>query len=242
MTDAAPERIAKRLSRAGLCSRREAERWILAGRVTVDGKRLDTPAVVVTAGSRITVDGAPVPEAEAAHLWRYHKPRGLMTTYNDPQGRPTIFERLPARLPRVVSAGRLDLNSEGLILLTNDGGLARRLERSNWRRRYRVRVHGRFDAQALARLAKGATIAGVRYAPFEAAIERTRGANTWLSLSLNEGKNREIRRIMEALGCQVTRLIRTSFGPFQLGSLGAGKVEKVPPKVLAEQLGAGGPD
>ena len=165
-----------------------------------------------------------------------------MTTHSDPQGRPTIFERLPARLGRVISVGRLDLNSEGLLLLTNDGGLARRLERSNWRRRYRVRVHGCVDAEALAHLAEGATIAGVAYAPFEAAIERKRGANTWLSLSLQEGKNREIRRIMEALGCQVTRLIRTAFGPFQLGSLDAGRIDKVPAKVVAEQLGADGPN
>jgi 23S rRNA pseudouridine2605 synthase len=240
VTEAAPERIAKRLARAGLCSRREAERWIAAGRVAVDGRRLDTPALNVTASSLITVDGAPIPEAQAASLWRYHKPRGLITTHNDPQGRTTIFERLPARLGRVVSAGRLDLNSEGLLLLTNDGGLARRFGRSKWRRRYRVRVHGTVDPERLARLARGATVEGVRYAPFEAAIESKRGTNTWLTLSLREGKNREARRIMEALGGQVTRLIRTAFGPFQLGALASGKIAKVPAKVLAEQLGKDG--
>ena len=240
MTGAQPERIAKRLARAGLCSRREAERWIAAGRVTVDGERLATPAFTVTAASLITVDGAPIPDAAPPQLWRYHKPRGLITTNSDPEGRTTIFERLPARLPRVVSVGRLDLNSEGLLLLTNDGGLARRLERSNWRRRYRVRVHGTVDPEALARLANGTTIAGVRYAALEAAIESKRGANSWLALGLHEGKNREVRRIMEALGCQVTRLIRTAFGPFQLGGLAVGQVAKVPGKVVAEQLGRGG--
>jgi 23S rRNA pseudouridine2605 synthase len=239
MTEAAGERIAKRLARAGVCSRREAERLIAAGRVAVDGTVLTSPAVLVTEASRITVDRRPIPGPEATRLWRYHKPAGVMTTHRDPQGRPTVFERLPPELPRVVSIGRLDFNSEGLLLLTNDGALARRLElpAQGWLRRYRVRVHGPVDAERLAGLARGSEIAGVRYGPIEASLERQQSSNAWLALSLHEGKNREVRRVMEHLGLQVTRLIRVAYGPLQLGHLARGAVEEVPSRVLKDQLG-----
>ena len=234
------ERIAKRLARAGLCSRREAERWIEQGRVSVDGEVLKTPAFLVTPESRILVDGKPVAGPEKTRLWRYHKPRGLVTTERDPQGRPTIFAALPPTLPRVVKVGRLDLNSEGLMLLTNDGELARHLElpATGWVRRYRVRVHGTIDPKRLAALAKGITIAGIEYGPVEAALERSQdGSNTWVTFALREGKNREVRRICEFFDWRVTRLIRTSYGPFQLGALGRGAVEEVPGKVLRDQVG-----
>ena len=233
------ERIAKVLARAGLCSRREAERWIAAGRVAVNGEVLTTPAVTVTEKDSVAVDGAALPAKEPARLWRYHKPRGLMTTHRDPQGRPTVFEALPARLPRVVSVGRLDFNSEGLLLLTNDGGLARTLElpATGWTRRYRVRAYGDVDDASLARLANGITISGVRYGPIRAAVDSKKGANVWLTLALAEGKNREVRRVLEHLGLTVNRLIRTAYGPFQLGHLAEGEVEEVPRKVLREQLG-----
>jgi 23S rRNA pseudouridine2605 synthase len=235
------ERIAKRLARAGLCSRREAERWIAEGRVAVDGTVLTTPAVIVTPASRIVVDGKVVGAPEPTRLWRYHKPRGLVTTHRDPQGRPTIFAALPKGLPRVISVGRLDLNSEGLILLTNDGELARHLElpATGWVRRYRARAHGAVDPKRLAALADGVTIAGIAYGPVEAALERQQGSNAWLTVALREGKNREVRRILEHLGLQVGRLIRVSYGPFQLGALARGAVEEVPGKVLREQVGAG---
>jgi 23S rRNA pseudouridine2605 synthase len=233
------ERIAKVLARAGLCSRREAERWIAAGRVAVDGKILDSPAVTVTPASRVTVDGAPLPAAEAPRLWRYHKPAGLVTTARDPQGRPTVFDNLPKSLPRVVSVGRLDLNSEGLLLLTNDGALARRLElpSSGWVRRYRVRVHGRVGDADLARLDGGITVDGVKYGPIRAKLDRQQRSNAWITMSLTEGKNREIRKVLAHMGWPVTRLIRLSYGPFQLGGLEPGKVEEVPARVMAEQLG-----
>jgi 23S rRNA pseudouridine2605 synthase len=233
------ERIAKVMARAGLCSRRDAERWIAEGRVAVDGKVLTTPAVTVTPASRIRVDGKPIPSAEPVRLWRYHKPAGLVTTHRDEKGRPTLFERLPPALPRVISVGRLDLTSEGLILLTNDGGLARKLEMpaTGWIRRYRARVHGEVDAERLAALARGVTVDGVRYGPIEARLEREQGSNAWLTVALREGKNREIRRVMEHLGLGVTRLIRTAYGPFQLGNLPRGAVEEIPKKVLREQLG-----
>jgi 23S rRNA pseudouridine2605 synthase len=233
------ERIAKVMARAGLCSRREAERWIAEGRVAVNGKQLDSPAVAVTEDDRITVDGKPIPAKQATRLWRYHKPRGRVTTARDPEGRATVFDDLPAEMPRVVTVGRLDLNSEGLLLLTNDGGLKRRLElpATGWTRRYRVRVHGAVDPAALERLANGITIEGVRYGPVRAALERRLGGNAWLTMSLTEGKNREVRRICEHLGWQVSRLIRTAYGPFQLGSLQPGTIEEVPVKVLREQLG-----
>lgn len=236
------ERIAKVMARAGLCSRREAERWIADGRVAVNGKRLDSPAVTVTDTDRITVDGQPIPAKRATRLWRYHKPRGRVTTARDPQGRPTVFDDLPADMPRVVSVGRLDLNSEGLLLLTNDGELKRRFElpATGWTRRYRVRVHGEVDPAALESLAKGIAIEGVRYGSVRAALERQQGGNAWLTMSLTEGKNREVRRICEHLGWQVSRLIRVAYGPFELGHLAPGAVEEVPAEVLQGQLGRSG--
>jgi len=237
------ERIAKRLARAGLCSRRDAERWIAEGRVVVNGKKLSSPACNVGEHDRILVDGKPLPAAEPARLWRYHKPRGLVTTARDPQGRPTVFGALPPGLPRVIAVGRLDLGSEGLLLLTNDGELARRLElpATGWVRRYRVRVHGTVEARRLEPLAKGITIDGVAYGEIRARLDRQQGDNAWLTLSLAEGRNREIRRVCEHLGWPVNRLIRLSFGPFQLGHLEPGAVEEVTGKVLREQLGASAP-
>ena len=239
----APERVAKLLARVGLCSRRDAERWIAAGRVSVDGQVLATPAVTVTAASDVRVDGAPLPTPERARLWRYHKPAGLVTTHRDEKGRPTVFDALPKELPRVISVGRLDLNSEGLLLLTNDGALARRLElpATGWLRRYKVRVHGEVDPDRLAALEKGITIDGVAYGPIRAGLERRQSSNAWIALALREGKNREVRRVLEHLGLPVTRLIRLSFGAFQLGNLARGEVAEVPKKVLAEQLGNAGP-
>ncbi|MFZ5790526.1 MAG: pseudouridine synthase [Pseudomonadota bacterium] len=243
MTSASPsekgERIAKRLARAGLCSRRDAERWIAEGRVAVDGETLTSPAVNVTERSRITVDGKPIPEKAPTRLWRYHKPRGLLTTTHDPQGRPTIFDALPPELPRVVTVGRLDLNSEGLLLLTNDGELARRLElpATGWTRRYRVRVKSDVDQARLDRLAEGLTIEGIRYGPVRARLDRQKGDNAWITMALAEGKNREVRRVCEHLGWPVSRLIRLAYGPFQLGHLERGAVEEVPARVLKEQLG-----
>jgi len=233
------ERIAKRLARAGLCSRRDAERWIAEGRVAVDGKVLTSPALAVTEASDIRVDGKPIPEAEPARLWRYHKPAGLVTTHRDEQGRATVFDRLPPELPRVVSVGRLDLTSEGLLLLTNDGELSRALElpARGWLRRYRVRVHGTVDPARLAALEAGVTIDRMSYGPIRAVLDREQGSNAWLTVSLHEGKNREIRRVMEHLGLGVSRLIRIAYGPFQLGDLPRGAIEEVPRKVLREQLG-----
>jgi 23S rRNA pseudouridine2605 synthase len=233
------ERIAKVLARAGLCSRREAERWIADGRVAVNGARLESPAVTVAESDRVTVDGKPIPAKPTTRLWRYHKPRGRITTTRDPQGRPTVFDDLPADMPRVVTVGRLDLDSEGLLLLTNDGALKRRLElpATGWTRRYRVRVRGRVEPAALAALSNGITIEGIRYGPVRAALERQAGGDAWLIMSLTEGKNREVRRICEHLGWPVARLIRIAYGPFQIGSLPPGAVAEVPAKVLREQLG-----
>ena len=234
------ERIAKRIARAGLCSRRDAEAWIRAGRVAVNGTPVLTPAIILSDDDRITVDGQPLPEVARPRLWRYHKPAGLVTTHRDPQGRPTVFQALPASLGRVVSVGRLDLTSEGLLLLTNTGALARRLElpATAWTRRYRVRAHGAVTPERLNVLAQGLTIGGIRYGPIEATLDRVQGANSWLTVSLKEGKNREIRRVLEHVGLTVNRLIRIAFGPFQLGTLAVGEVAPIPAKVMREQLGA----
>jgi 23S rRNA pseudouridine2605 synthase len=238
--DGGTERVAKRIARSGLCSRRDAERLIAAGRVAVDGEVLQTPAVTVTAANLVTVDGEPLPALEQPRLFRYHKPAGVLTAARDPQGRPTIYDRLPDGLPRLMPIGRLDMGSEGLLLLTNDGGLKRRLElpATGWLRRYRVRVHGRIDETRLAALERGIEIDGFQYGPIQAALDRVQGSNAWLTVALREGKNREIRRVLEHFGWPVNRLIRLSFGPFQLGRLAAGALEEVPAKVLQEQLGA----
>jgi 23S rRNA pseudouridine2605 synthase len=236
----AGERIAKVLARAGLCSRRDAERWITAGRISVNGETLTSAARNVEASDVIIVDGKPLPQKEKSRLWRYHKPPGLVTTHKDEKGRTTVFDALKSELPRVVSIGRLDLNSEGLLLLTNDGSLARELEHPSrgWVRRYRVRVHGKPDPAVLESLKSGITIDGVRYGPIIASLERAQGAaNAWLVMSLTEGKNREVRKVLAHLNLAVTRLIRVSYGPYQLGSLERGEVEEISGKVIAEQLG-----
>jgi 23S rRNA pseudouridine2605 synthase len=240
MSDTAPrgDRIAKFLARAGVASRRDAERLLAGGKVLVNNVRVDHPATFVSPGDIVVVDGAVIDSPQRARLWRYHKPDGVMTTHRDPQGRPTVFEKMPQHMPRVVSVGRLDLNSEGLLLLTNDGALARQLElpANGWLRRYRVRVHGEVEPAALASLQRGLTIEGVRYAPIEAGLDSKRGSNAWLTISLHEGRNREIRRVMAHLNLAVTRLIRVAYGPFQLGNLARGEIAEVPPKVLRDQL------
>lgn len=235
----AGERIAKVMARAGICSRRDAEKLILAGRVAVDGQVLTTPAFNVRADQIITLDGKAIGDAETTKLWCYHKPRGLVTTHRDPEGRATVFQNLPRSLPRVISIGRLDYNSEGLLLLTNDGALARRLElpQTGWTRRYRVRVFGSPDPKQLSGLARGCEIDGVRYGSIEASLDSQRGGNAWLTMSLREGKNREIRKVLAELGLQVNRLIRVAYGPFQLGTLAEGEAREVSGKVLSEQLG-----
>ncbi len=234
------DRIAKVMARAGLCSRREAETWIAAGRVAVNGRVLESPAITVGAADRVVVDGKPLPRAEPSRLWLFHKPKGLVTSARDPQGRRTVFDALPDELPRVVSIGRLDINTEGLLLLTNDGGLARTLElpSTGWIRRYRVRVHGSVDQDRLAGLKSGITVDGVRYRGIDAHLERVQGSNAWLTMALSEGKNREVKKVLAALDLSVTRLIRVSYGPFQLGALRPGAVEEVKARVLADQLGA----
>ncbi len=232
-------RIAKAMARAGLCSRREAERWIEDGRVTVNGQKIASPALDVHPRDRIVVDGEPMPDAEPVRLWRYHKPRGLVTTHKDPEGRPTVFDHLPPDLPRVVSIGRLDFNTEGLLLLTNDGELARHLElpSTGWLRKYRVRAHGSITQAQLDALKDGIEIEGVRYGPIEATLDKAQGRNTWLTLGLREGKNREVRNILGSLDLAVNRLIRISYGPFQLMDLEEGKADSVKRRVLADQLG-----
>src|SRR5262245_36182717 len=237
---AAGERIAKVIARAGLASRREAEAWIAAGRVAVNGEPIASPARNVTAADRVTVDGEPLPVRERTRLFLYHKPRGLLTTHADPGGRPTIFSALPKGLPRLISVGRLDVNTEGLLLLTNDGGLARTLElpATGWLRRYRVRAHGRVTQADLDRLRAGVTIDGIRYGSVEAAVDRIQGSNVWLTFAIREGKNREVKNVLGHLGLAVNRLIRLSFGPFQLGELAAGAIEEVKTRTLREQLGA----
>ncbi|WP_371740587.1 pseudouridine synthase [Methyloligella sp. GL2] len=232
-------RIAKAIARAGLCSRREAEKWTLEGRVAVNGKVLEGPAFVVSPGDQVTVDGKPLPAAELPRLWRYHKPKGLVTSHRDEQGRKTVFEALPPELPRVISIGRLDIATEGLLLLTTDGAIARHLElpATGWLRRYRVRAYGHVTDQALDEIRQGAVVDGIAYGPAEAEIERERGDNVWLTLGLREGKNREVKRLLEHLGLKVNRLIRISFGPFSLGDMAPGAVKEVEPKSLASHLG-----
>jgi 23S rRNA pseudouridine2605 synthase len=233
------ERIAKVVSRAGLASRRDAEEWIVQGRVTVNGRVINSPALDVTANDAITVDGKPLPPRERTRLFLFHKPRGLMTTHADPEGRPTVFDNLPEGLPRLISIGRLDFNTEGLLLLTNDGGLARALELpdTGWLRRYRVRAHGEVTQAQLDELKKGVEVDGVKYGSIDATLERDQGANVWLVFAIREGKNREVRNVMAHLGLEVNRLIRVSYGPFQLAELGEGEVEEVKTRVLREQLG-----
>jgi len=236
--DKGGERIAKAIARAGLASRREAEEWIAAGRVAVNGEVIRSPALNVTGNDRISVDGEPLPARERTRLFLYHKPRGLITTHADPRGRPTIFQRLPNNLPRLISVGRLDFNTEGLLLLTNDGALARVLElpATGWLRRYRVRAHGAVTQQQLDELRDGVTVEGIRYGPIEAGLDRVQGSNLWLTFAMREGKKREVRNVLGHLGLVVTRLIRVSFGPFQLGDLATGAIEEVRTRVLREQL------
>ena len=232
-------RIAKAMARAGLCSRRDAERWIVEGRVTVNGEVLTTPARDVGPEDVVLVDGKPLPPIEQVQLWRYHKPRGLVTTHRDPQGRPTVFQNLPEGMPRVISVGRLDVNSEGLLLLTTDGALARYMEHpsTGWVRRYRVRAHGKVTQAELEKLKDGIEVEGVRYGPIEATLDRVQGSNVWLTVALREGKNREVRRVLKSLNLEVNRLIRVSYGPFQLHDLKPGDVEPVRRRVLMDQLG-----
>ncbi len=233
------ERIAKVMARAGLCSRRDAERWIRDGRVKVNGQVIDTPATLISDPTAVEVDGKALSAPQEARLYRYHKPPGLVTSHKDDQGRPTVFDNLPAGIGRVVSVGRLDLNSEGLLLLTNDGGLARELElpSNGWTRTYRVRVFGHVTEDMLADLKGGAEVDGVKYANIDARIEKKTGRNAWLIVSLTEGKNREIRRVMEHLGLQVNRLVRTHYGPFRLDGLERGDTAQVPRRQMIDQLG-----
>ncbi|KPA20894.1 Ribosomal large subunit pseudouridine synthase B [Shimia sp. SK013] len=236
------DRIAKVLARAGVASRREAERMIGAGRVSVNGKVIDSPALNVTDKARILVDGKPIAEPEPERIWLYHKPLGLVTTNSDEKGRTTIFDKLPPELPRVMTVGRLDINSEGLLLLTNDGGVKRKLElpETGWLRKYRVRVNGRPTEDTFAPLRRGIVVDGEKFQPMELTLDRQQGANAWVSVGLREGKNREIRRAMETIGLSVNRLIRVSYGPFQLGNLKAGAVEELRRRVVRDQLGLDG--
>ena len=240
-TDSKPNamRIAKAMARAGVCSRLEAERFITSGRVSVNGNKIDSPALNVTSKDKILVDGKPLPEAEPIKLWRFHKPKGLVTTQKDEKGRKTIFEALPKDMPRCISIGRLDINTEGLLLLTNDGELARHLElpSTGWLRRYKVRANGTITQDKFDDLKKGITIDGIKYGAIDAHLIKTQGANCWFTMGLREGKNREIKRIATHLGLNVNRLIRLSYGPFMLGDLKVGDVEHVKPHILADQLG-----
>lgn len=233
------ERIAKFIARSGVCSRRAAEDLIARKRVTVNGETIESPAFNVEGNEKILIDGEKLPAKENSRLWLYYKPTGLVTTHKDNQDRPTVFDNLPAGMPRVISVGRLDLNSEGLLLLTNNGELSRRLELPGhgWVRRYKVKVHGFLDEKKLASLANGITVDGVEYGSIKVEVENKTGTNAWLVVSLTEGKNREIRKVMKAIGLDVARLIRLSYGPFQLGSMKKGEVREVPGKVLKEQLG-----
>ncbi|AHK00552.1 ribosomal large subunit pseudouridine synthase B [Agrobacterium tumefaciens LBA4213 (Ach5)] len=234
-----PERISKIMARAGVASRRDIERMIMEGRVSLNGVKLDTPVMNATLSDKIEVDGMPIRGAERTRLWLYHKPAGLVTTNSDPEGRPTVFDNLPGELPRVLSIGRLDINTEGLLLLTNDGGLSRVLElpTTGWLRRYRVRAHGEVDQAALDKLKEGIAVDGVLYGAIDATLDRTQGHNVWITMGLREGKNREIKNVLGALGLEVNRLIRISYGPFQLGDLPEGKVLEVRGRMLRDQLG-----
>ena len=239
--DAGPtgDRIAKVLAHAGVASRREAERLIEAGRISVNGKVLKTPAFKVTPEDDIRLDGEPIAKRPPTRLWRHHKPVGRVTTHSDPQGRETVFESLPKDMGRVISIGRLDLNSEGLILLTNDGELARALELPStaWTRRYRVRAYGNAKDQDLEKLKTGITVEGIKYGPVEVEVERRTGSNVWLNVGLKEGKNREVRKVLAAVGLTVNRLLRVAYGPFQLGSLKKGETQEIKRTVLRDQLG-----
>lgn len=234
------ERIAKFMARSGVCSRRQAEEIIRQKRVTVNGEIVESPAFNVEGDEKILIDGEKLPQIEHTRLWLYHKPSGLLTTHKDTENRATVFDNLPPDMPRVISVGRLDLNSEGLLLLTNSGALSRQLElpENGWKRRYKVRVHGFVDKKKLAELEKGVTIDGVEYGKVKIEFEGQNSANAWLTITLSEGKNREVRRLMKYIGLEVSRLIRLSYGPFQLGSLKRGEVKEVPQKVLKEQLGS----
>lgn len=234
------ERIAKFMARSGVCSRRQAEELIKQQRVTVNGETITSPAFNVEGNEKILLDGEKLPAVEGTRLWLYYKPVGLLTTHKDTDNRPTVFDNLPAGMPRVISVGRLDLNSEGLLLLTNNGELSRKLElpQNGWSRRYKVKVHGFVDLKKLAKLADGVTVDGINYGPVKAELESEQGTNSWLTITLNEGKNREIRKLMKSIDLDAARLIRLSYGPFQLGSLKKGEVREVPGKVLKEQLGS----
>jgi len=233
------ERIAKVIARAGICSRRDAEKLVAEGRVAVNGETVTTPAIKVGENDVVAIDGKPLAGPEPARLWRYHKPSGLVTTHKDPEGRPTVFANLPKQMPRVVSVGRLDFNSEGLLLLTNDGGLARVLElpATGWLRRYRVRALGRVTQERLDRLRQGVTLEGMRYGAIEATLDREQGANVWLTFAIREGKNREVRKVLESLGLKVNRLIRVSYGPFDLGAIADGAVAEIETEELRKILG-----
>ena len=233
------ERIAKKLSRAGVCSRREAERWIAEGRIKVNNVILRTPATNVSEKDKILVDNIPLPKPSLTKIWRFHKPKGCLVTENDPKGRKTIFQILPKSLPRVISVGRLDYDSEGLLLLTNDGAISRKLElpSTGWLRKYKVRVHGIVDKSALLKIKDGIKLDNFKTGPIEASLEIQKGTNAWILIGIREGKNREIRRIMDHLGYPVNRLIRLSYGPFQLGNLKSGEVLEINKNVIKNQLG-----
>ena len=237
----AGERIAKVIARAGICSRRDAEKLIEEGRVALNGETVTTQGAKAGENDVIAIDGKPLGEPEPARLWRYHKPPGMVTTHKDPQGRATVFANLPKSLPRVVSVGRLDFNSEGLLLLTNDGDIARRLElpAGGWTRKYRARLFGKVNQPDLDKLATGITIDGIKYGPIIADLERSKGVYSWATVSLKEGKNREVKRVMERIGLKVARLIRIQFGPFHLGQLEPGQTEEIPAKLWREHLGIG---
>ena len=239
MSDNKKERIAKVIARAGIASRRDAEKLILDGKVKVNGVLITSPALNVSEEDKIEVAGKALAPKEEVRIWRYNKRAGLITSHKDPEGRPTVFEALPAGLPRVISVGRLDFNSEGLLLLTNDGEAARFMESpaTAWKRRYRVRVHGMVTDDIIARLAKGVTIDGVRYGAAEVVLDKQQRTNSWLTVTIQEGKNREIRKMMDFFGLKVTRLIRVSYGPFPLGNLPVGEIKEVPGKIVREQLG-----